>query len=125
ICPCTLGNGRVGSTVLFTERNTEKPSPAAGIPAYTAELEELTDQLSLLAETTTVLTSTLDLREALRRLVQLVVPRLADWAIVDLFGEDDDLVGSSRQLRRVAVAHGKGGEHVRRAEFEGPLPPVT
>ncbi|CAL9660404.1 hypothetical protein SUDANB15_06949 [Streptomyces sp. enrichment culture] len=79
-------------------------------------LSEL-ERLALLAETTTQLTSTLDVEQALRRLVSLVVPQLADWAIVDLITEHDE-------VRRSAVVHAENGRLVHREDLQGPMPPV-
>ncbi|GAA2542783.1 SpoIIE family protein phosphatase [Streptomyces fimbriatus] len=88
---------------------TEANRPHGPLP----ELE----RLALLAETTTQLTSTLDVEQALRRLVGLVVPQLADWAIVDLITEHDE-------VRRSAVVHAENGVLVHREDLEGPMPPV-
>ncbi|MFG2789690.1 SpoIIE family protein phosphatase [Streptomyces sp. NPDC048419] len=81
-----------------------------------ASLTEL-ERLALLAETTTQLTSTLDVDEALRRLVGLVVPRLADWAIVDLITDRDE-------VWRAVVVHVEGETLVHREDLQGPMPPV-
>ena len=51
----------------------------------------------LLAEAGRVLAGSLDFEDTLRRVAWLAVPDLADWCMVDLFGE--------RGLERVAVAH--------------------
>ncbi|MBH5335740.1 SpoIIE family protein phosphatase [Streptomyces pactum] len=105
--------GRTGPSTPSTS-----PDPAAEPAAGPAPGPGLADRLALLAEVTTVLTSTLNLDEALRRLVGLVVPRLADWAVIDLIGERSE-------VRRVAVVHHEpGGGVSRREDFEGPLPPV-
>uniref|UniRef100_UPI000B03BAE1 PP2C family protein-serine/threonine phosphatase n=1 Tax=Peterkaempfera griseoplana TaxID=66896 RepID=UPI000B03BAE1 len=48
----------------------------------------------------------------------LVVPRLADWAVVDL-------LTNGAELQRVAVVHYVGGRYVNMAQFEGPMPPVS
>src|SRR5690606_35885466 len=77
----------------------------------------LPDGLSLTPSTATVLPSSLEMPEALRGVVRLVLPRLADWAVVDLVDEDGD-------LQRVAVTHYRDGQHVRVEELEGPLPSV-
>ncbi|MFD9093165.1 SpoIIE family protein phosphatase [Streptomyces collinus] len=79
-------------------------------------LSEL-ERLALLAQTTTLLTSTLDIHEALRRLITLVVPRIADWAVIDLLSERDE-------VRRFAVAHAEGGSVSFREDLQGPMPPV-
>ncbi|WP_448317165.1 GAF domain-containing protein, partial [Streptomyces sp. CO7] len=92
---------------------TDAPAPAGPNGATLSELE----RLALLAETTTRLTSTLDVEEALRRLTQLMVPRLADWAVVDLIERDSEVT-------RFAVAHQEDGVVVRRPDLEGPMPPI-
>src|SRR5688572_144860 len=51
-----------------------------------------------LAEASTLLASSLDYEETLRRLARLAVGRLADWCVLDIV----DHVG---HLRRVATAH--------------------
>ncbi|MER7399842.1 SpoIIE family protein phosphatase [Streptomyces sp. NPDC000151] len=105
-----------GAVVVFFER----PPEEAHTPVTPENLEALTDladRLTMVAETTAVLTSTLDLDESLKRLVRLVVPRLADWAVVDLLEEQG-------KLRRVAVVHHVDGRHVRVEELTGPMPQV-
>jgi PAS domain S-box-containing protein len=59
-------------------------------------------RLALLTEATTLLTATLDVDEALDRLTALVVPRLADWCLVEVLDEDGG-------LRRVGSAHADPG----------------
>ncbi|MBD9725138.1 SpoIIE family protein phosphatase [Streptomyces caniscabiei] len=113
VTPCRLDGTATGAVVLFHECAPETVAvPDSGTPA----LSQL-DRLALLAETTTRLSSTLDAEEAVARLVRLVVPRLADWAIVDLITESDD-------VWRTTVATHRDGVVVRREELEGPLPPV-
>ncbi|MEU2060566.1 SpoIIE family protein phosphatase [Streptomyces sp. NPDC013455] len=106
--PCTL--------VLFHAR---RPSATGSRPGPAAtRLTEL-ERLAMLAETTTRLTSTLDVDEALRRLVALVVPRLADWAVIDLISERDEV------WRTVVVqAEGDTNTLVEHEELQGPMPPV-
>jgi PAS domain S-box-containing protein len=53
---------------------------------------------AFLAEASEVLVSSLDYEETLRRIAELVVPRLADWCAVDMLTDE-------RALRRLAVAH--------------------
>ncbi|MFC9926781.1 SpoIIE family protein phosphatase [Streptomyces sp. NPDC127190] len=100
--------------VLF--HSLERPTRPAQRPPAGGRLSEL-ERLALLAETTTLLTSTLDIHEALRRLISLVVPRIADWSVIDLIGERDD-------VRRFAVAHAENGTVVFREDLQGPMPPV-
>ncbi|MFF9621894.1 SpoIIE family protein phosphatase [Streptomyces griseosporeus] len=112
--PCDIGLRPAPTLVLFHSAGhagrPAQPPPAGG------RLTEL-ERLTLLAETTTLLTSTLDIQEALRRLVHLVVPRLADWAVIDLIGVRDE-------VSRFAVAHAEGGTVVFREDLQGPMPPV-
>ncbi|MGK5496805.1 SpoIIE family protein phosphatase [Streptomyces sp. URMC 125] len=114
VTPCRL-NGRTGTLVLLHE-----PAPAEAADGRrggpTAPLSEL-ERLALLAETTTQLTSTLDTDETLRRLTRLVVPRLADWAVVDLITENGE-------VWRTAVVHHENGALVPREDLQGPMPPV-
>ncbi|MFI1717090.1 SpoIIE family protein phosphatase [Streptomyces litmocidini] len=112
--PCRLDARPSATLVLFhPTRPSDRPTrrPLAG--THLSELE----RLALLAETTTLLTSTLDVHEALRRLIDLVLPRLADWAVIDLIGERDE-------VWRFAVAHAEDGGVVFRDDLQGPMPPV-
>ncbi|MFG3105108.1 PP2C family protein-serine/threonine phosphatase [Streptomyces sp. NPDC048182] len=56
------------------------------------------DRLTLLAEATTALSSTLDSQEGLHRVCRILVPQLADWCAVDL-------VEASGRATRVCVQH--------------------
>ncbi|MEV5925464.1 SpoIIE family protein phosphatase [Streptomyces cellulosae] len=115
VTPCRTDDGTVRTLVLFhaphDPEETRTPGDRFGSP-----LPEL-ERLALLAETTTQLTATLDVEQALRRLVRLVVPQLADWAVVDLAAERG-------RVRRSTVVHAEGGDLVRREDLEGPLSPV-
>ncbi|GAA2277930.1 hypothetical protein GCM10010145_58700 [Streptomyces ruber] len=114
ITPYDVGDDEHGTLVLFHAR---RPQEAEPYPEPTARpLPEL-ERLALLAETTTQLTSTLDVEEALHRLVSLVVPRLADWAVIDLITDRDE-------VWRAAVVHADGDTLVRHEELQGPMPPV-
>ncbi|KND43176.1 SpoIIE family protein phosphatase [Streptomyces stelliscabiei] len=113
VTPCRLDDGAAGVAVLFYESAAGNESLRSVDSTTLSQL----DRLALLAETTTRLTSTLDADEAIARLVRLVVPRLADWAVVDLITESDD-------VWRDTVATHHNGAVVRREELEGPLPPV-
>src|SRR5439155_17971602 len=65
--------------------------------AVREEIERSRDQMSFLAEASSVLASSLDYRKTLNKVARLAVPRLADWCSVDVL-EDDE-------IRPVAVAH--------------------
>ncbi|MFE1754977.1 PAS domain-containing protein [Streptomyces anandii] len=93
-----------------TERN-ERAERAAG----TTALESLAERLALVTEITEVLGQILEVDEALARLSRLLIPRLADWAAVDL------RVGS-RQVHRVAVT-GPDGRDAGQEDWHGRLPP--
>ncbi|MFD5862330.1 PP2C family protein-serine/threonine phosphatase [Streptomyces chartreusis] len=80
-------------------------------------LSEL-ERLALLADTTAQLISNNDVDEALSRVVALVLPRLADWAVIDLITESGDV---SRHLVVRADAEGL----TVREDLQGPMPPVS
>ncbi|MFF3949462.1 SpoIIE family protein phosphatase [Streptomyces sp. NPDC001902] len=116
LTPYGLGPGRPGALVMLYQRQeaaTTDQEPAAGLSTPLTEL----DRLALLAETTTQLTSTLDVNEALHRLAALTVPLLADWAVVDLLAENEE-------VRRALVVQNKDGLLIERADLQGPMPPV-
>ncbi|MFG2653892.1 SpoIIE family protein phosphatase [Streptomyces sp. NPDC048425] len=112
--PCDIGTRP--SATLFLFHSAGRSGRPAQRPPAGGRLSEL-ERLALLAETTTLLTSTLDIHEALRRLINLVVPRIADWAVIDLISELDE-------VSRFAVAHAEGGTVVFREDLQGPMPPV-
>ncbi|HYH30662.1 MAG TPA: GAF domain-containing SpoIIE family protein phosphatase [Pseudonocardia sp.] len=89
-----------------------------GLAVEMAALERVITRLKLVGEVGTVLGSTLDVDEALRRLARLVVPRLADWVVVDLFDGD-----GHQELRRTVVVH-RDPERAAEGAYERPLPPV-
>ncbi|QNP62535.1 SpoIIE family protein phosphatase [Streptomyces genisteinicus] len=113
VTPYTSDTGAAGALALLYESPHEDDPGERG---HSAPLTEL-DRLSLLAETTTRLTSTLDVDEALHRLAALTVPRLADWAVFDLLTEHDE-------VRRVLVTEHKDGFLIERDDLQGPMPPV-
>ncbi|MFF4979310.1 SpoIIE family protein phosphatase [Streptomyces sp. NPDC001046] len=116
ITPFAVGDGSAGTLVVFHPADhPDDPAPRPRPPA-SRRLTEL-QRLALLAETTTRLTSTLDVDEALHRLVALIVPRLADWAVVDLITERDE-------VWRTLVVHAENDKLVQREELQGPMPPV-
>ncbi|MEE4543923.1 SpoIIE family protein phosphatase [Streptomyces sp. V4-01] len=115
VAPFRMDEETTGALLLFHLRAVAEPSEqAAAPPAALTELE----RLALLAETTTRLTSTLDTGEALQRLAHIVAPRLAEWVVVDLIGENDE-------VWRTSVVHHTGGALVERDDLCGPLPPVS
>ncbi|MEU0337231.1 SpoIIE family protein phosphatase [Streptomyces sp. NPDC006193] len=134
--PLADDDGTWGMAVLIAETSADRAARrelaeragSAGRPdpeqtdqaeraARTSALESLTERLTLVAEITDVLGQTLEVDEALARLGRLLVPRLADWAAVDL------LVGA-RQVHRVAVT-GPEGRAAAQEDWRGHLPPAT
>ncbi|MCV2460945.1 SpoIIE family protein phosphatase [Streptomyces sp. ICN988] len=71
-------------------------------------------RLTLLAEATTALTSTLDPYAGLRRVCRVLVPNLADWCAVDLLEENG-------RPRRVCVLH-RDPDMLPADGLTGPLP---
>lgn len=115
ITPYDIGGTANGTLVVFDASARAQEAGPSPQPV-TGPLPEL-ERLALLAETTTRLTSTLDVEEALRLLVTLVVPRLADWAVIDLITERDE-------VWRKAVVHAAGDTLVYHEELQGPMPPI-
>ncbi|WP_306955805.1 SpoIIE family protein phosphatase [Streptomyces sp. B4I13] len=114
ITPFDLAGHANTTLVLF---HAPHPGEPGARPEQAPTLLPEIERLALLAATTTQLTSTLDVEEALRRLVTLVLPRLADWAVIDLITERDE-------VWRTVVVEADGGELVRHEELEGPMPPI-
>ncbi|MFC4033383.1 SpoIIE family protein phosphatase [Streptomyces polygonati] len=112
IAPYAEAGADADALVIFTDADRAADLPS-GPGSALSELERLT----LLADTTTQLTSTLDSDEALNRLVHLVVPRIADWAVVDLITEGDE-------VERAIVVHYEDGVYAAREDLQGPMPPV-
>ncbi|GAA3738705.1 serine phosphatase RsbU (regulator of sigma subunit) [Spinactinospora alkalitolerans] len=83
----------------------------AGNGAVSA-LEGPLSRLTLMAEVSTALGSSLDGDDVLRRLTRLLVPQLADWCTASLLGD---------RLRRVALVHRDPGAVP--PDTEGVLPP--
>ncbi|MFE0738857.1 SpoIIE family protein phosphatase [Streptomyces sp. NPDC058855] len=109
--PHPTGNS-TGTLVLFHPGTADTPEATAG-----GSLPQL-ERLALLAETTTSLTSTMNEQETVDRLARLVLPRLADWMVVDLIADGGD-------IRRTRVAEHRDGRLLRHPELEGPIPGVT
>ncbi|MBY8881048.1 SpoIIE family protein phosphatase [Actinacidiphila acidipaludis] len=122
IAPYANRDRRADTLVLFHEsepasRPDDAPQPSAdGSGRHAEQLTEV-ERLALLAETTTQVTSTFDVDEAIRRLVALVLPRLADWAVIDLITDRDE-------VWRTAVVHAEHGTLTHHEDLQGPMPPV-
>ncbi|MYR59817.1 PAS domain-containing protein, partial [Streptomyces sp. SID625] len=112
IAPYDIGDRRAGTLVVF-HTSGQATAPGAA-PEQAAGTLTAFERLALLAETTTQLTSTFDTEEALRRLVGLVLPRLADWAVIDLITERDE-------VWRAAVVQADGDALAHHEDLEGPI----
>jgi PAS domain S-box-containing protein len=117
VAPYTTEDGSFGAFVVFHETATGARKGARKTDAVDASMLAELDRLALLAETTTTLTSTLEIDEGVQLLARLLVPRLADWAVVDLITEGGE-------VRRDTVVHHIDGERHRRHDLEGPMPPI-
>ncbi len=98
-------------------------SDAEDVPAVPADshdvddaVQRALDRLTILANATDALGSTLELETGLRRLCRTLVPGLADWCVVDLLDEQG-------RLRRLAVEH-REPDRLPAGLFEADLPPV-
>jgi PAS domain S-box-containing protein len=93
---------------------------ADGSPLAASVIEDVTDakeadlRQRFLDEAGQVLASSLDYEQALRRVCELSVPWLSDWAAIDLAGEDG--------LERVATAHSDPAKLPLAAELEQRYP---
>ncbi|WP_406151096.1 SpoIIE family protein phosphatase [Streptomyces sp. NBC_01012] len=102
-----------GSVVVFHDFSLHRDA-AEQTAAHLAALEGLTARLTMVAEVSTVLISSLDTPEMLHRLAGLLVPDMGDWAAID--------VHTAGEMRRVAVHAPRG--HLAAQSLTGPLPPL-
>jgi sigma-B regulation protein RsbU (phosphoserine phosphatase) len=87
--------------VSFREASDHGREDAALLPGGADDPDDAADadreRLRFLAEVSeAMISSTLDINEALQKLMDLVVPRLGDWAVVALLGEDRKATESAR-----------------------------
>src|SRR4051794_18257126 len=80
------------------KRQAEEREKLIREQAARADAEARQERLAFLADASNVLASSLDYDETLRSLATLVVPRVADFCIVNAMDEDG-------QIRQVAIAH--------------------
>jgi phosphoserine phosphatase RsbU/P len=82
---------RAGDQLHVHLRESAGPLPEGLRPADADSRSDAAaedDRLRFLAEVSEAMISTLDTGESVRKLVDLVVPRLADWAVVTVVGDD-------------------------------------
>ncbi|MEV0664699.1 SpoIIE family protein phosphatase [Actinomadura luteofluorescens] len=110
------GGGAVAGAVIVLQDAAERLRIEREQHDRMEQARRANSRLALVAEITTVLSSTLDENEVLRRLVRLSVPALGDWAEVDLLIPDG-------RIERVAATH-RELSPADIARLEGPLPPL-
>ncbi|MGW5876079.1 SpoIIE family protein phosphatase [Nocardiopsis terrae] len=115
-----LQHGEGPESVVIVFHNFKKHRDASEqTAAHLATLEELTAQLSMVAEVSVLLISSPQTGEVLDKLVRLLVPDLGDWAVIDLLPEGD----TDKEMLRVAVH--SPGDHGTAESLKGPLPPLS
>lgn len=95
--PVFDGSGTLTNFVGVQADVTARVQAEAEREAAYAAAERAQSRLSVLAEVSAALSTTLDVAEALPLMAQVLVPAVADWCAVDLVGP--------KGMRRVAVAH--------------------
>lgn len=81
--PMLLAGQVTGAVLAFYDLSAQV-SDGQRERLHVRQLQTANARLQLLATTTSVLTETLDVREALDRLAHLCVPTIADWVVVDV-----------------------------------------
>jgi serine phosphatase RsbU (regulator of sigma subunit) len=112
--PCEPDDQGAHALVFFHDLGPEGDAGPAAPGART--LSQL-ERLALLADTTAQLISNIDVQQALWRVVGLMLPRIADWAVIDLITQHDEV---TREL----VVHAEPAGLVAHEELQGPMPPV-
>ncbi|WP_084780117.1 SpoIIE family protein phosphatase [Planobispora rosea] len=125
-------NGRLcGAAVLFVDAD-ERRAAAQRQADHLAALEHVTGRLAAVTEIGAVLGQVSGVDEALARVGRLLVPRLADWAAVELrtgpaevcrvlvVPPGGDPVSRAAEESRADISGGRGQEI-----WQGPLPPLT
>ncbi|MFK0171564.1 SpoIIE family protein phosphatase [Streptomyces sp. NPDC090306] len=115
--PLSPGRSDVAALIAFdpAEPADIAPPRKTGTGARTLSRGE---RLALLADTTAQLIYSIDVQEFLDGVVRLLLPRLADWAVIDLITEAD-------AVTRSLVVHADNGTLTAHHELQGPLPPVA
>ncbi|MFF0188378.1 SpoIIE family protein phosphatase [Streptomyces sp. NPDC005244] len=111
--PCEADEQGVVALVAFQPAEAPEPDVARPTPRALSEGE----RLALLADTTAQLISNVDVHGALRRVVELMLPRLADWAVIDLIAEGDEVT-------RSLVVQAQDSVLRIREDLQGPMPPI-
>ncbi|MEZ0166098.1 SpoIIE family protein phosphatase [Kineococcus sp. LSe6-4] len=116
-------SGRVAADRARDDALAAERAARAEAEEARARAEEHRARLDLLAEATHRLSGTLDVGECRRRLLRLVVPQLADWAVV-ISPDDKGQIGQVTALHARAEETGRFEEYLdalRRTALRGPL----
>ncbi|GAA0370794.1 SpoIIE family protein phosphatase [Actinoallomurus spadix] len=122
LTPRTAAPGAAGEDRYAPRpRSGGRPLPAGPEEAPRVSSDETCqaalERLSLLADTGSALSSTLDLEEGLNRVCEILTQRLADWCVVSLLGEQG-------HMERVCVVHRDPGA-LDPGVYLGRLPPAS
>ena len=119
VCPIRFGPGQTGTLVfyyrtphVFSDADIETGQALANLAsaaltttglldeqrAQHAAAESARQRAAFLADTTALLSRTLNYQQTLTDLVRLAVPEIADWCVVDIVNENGT-------LERLAIAH--------------------
>ncbi|WP_436960351.1 SpoIIE family protein phosphatase [Streptomyces sp. SudanB182_2057] len=122
-----IGQFMPRATAPGEDRPVSRPDPGPLVRPHTGvtaapragddEATRSWERLGLLADTISALSSTLDLREGLRRVCQVLTQRMAAWCVVDLLDEHGD-------AERVCVVHREPRALSAGVDL-GRLPPVS
>lgn len=113
--PCEPDGSRIAELVFFQAVEQDGGNPER--TAFPRRTLSETERLALLADTTAHLINNVDVEKSLLRVVELMLPRLADWAIIDLITEGDEVF-------RSLVVQADQGRPTVREDLQGPMPPV-
>lgn len=99
---------RIGDRLHVGFRDVSPRLPEGGVnpvlrPTAGGSPERDHDRLRFLAEVSESMISTLDAGESLQKLLDLLVPRMCDWAVVALIDEDRRLLDRARTHRDPAM----------------------
>ncbi|ARQ67446.1 SpoIIE family protein phosphatase [Streptomyces marincola] len=106
-----------GVTALIAFQAAEPPEESFAPPTAPPRALSEKERLALLADTTAQLIDNVDAHESLRRVVGLMLPRLAEWAVIDLITE-------ANEVTRSLVVRARDGALEVHEELQGPMPPV-
>lgn len=109
----------LSAIIDITERKRaeqERAQILAREQAAHAEADAARERLAFLAEASEVLASSLDYQATLEQVAHLVVPKIADWCVIDLARED-------KTLERVIVVHADPAKAELANEYRRRYPP--